>query len=130
MGARGRARREQFGKLDILVNNAAIIGLEGIMETSIEPWNRVIAVNQTGTFLGMRAAIPAMRRAGGGSIVNISSVLATMGSGNSASLHGQQGRGHGTHAHRLRRARDRGHPRQRGASGRRRDAHGGGVPGR
>jgi cyclopentanol dehydrogenase len=80
-----------YGKLDILVNNAAIIGLEGIMDTSIELWNRVLAVNQTGTFLGMRAAIPAMRRAGGGSIVNISSVLATMGSGNSASYTASKG---------------------------------------
>jgi cyclopentanol dehydrogenase len=80
-----------FGKLDILVNNAAIIGIEGIMETSIELWNRVIAVNQTGTFLGMRAAIPALRRSGGGSIVNISSVLATMGSGNSASYTASKG---------------------------------------
>jgi NAD(P)-dependent dehydrogenase (short-subunit alcohol dehydrogenase family) len=80
-----------YGKLDILVNNAAIIGLEGIMDTSIELWNRVLAVNQTGTFLGMRAAIPAMRRAGRGSIVNISSVLATMGSGNSASYTASKG---------------------------------------
>src|SRR4029077_15712564 len=54
-------------------------------------WNRVIAVNQTGTFLGMRAAIPALRRAGGGSIVNISSVLAPMGSGNSASYTASKG---------------------------------------
>jgi cyclopentanol dehydrogenase len=80
-----------FGKLDVLVNNAAIIGLQGIMETTLELWNRVIGVNQTGTFLGMRAAIPAMRRAGGGSIVNISSVLATMGSGNSASYTASKG---------------------------------------
>jgi cyclopentanol dehydrogenase len=80
-----------FGKLDVLVNNAAIIGLEGIMDTTLELWNRVIGVNQTGTFLGMRAAIPAMRRAGGGSIVNISSVLATMGSGNSASYTASKG---------------------------------------
>jgi NAD(P)-dependent dehydrogenase (short-subunit alcohol dehydrogenase family) len=80
-----------YGKLDILVNNAAIIGLEGIMDTSIELWHRVLAVNQTGTFLGMRAAIPALRRAGGGSIVNISSVLATMGSGNSASYTATKG---------------------------------------
>jgi NAD(P)-dependent dehydrogenase (short-subunit alcohol dehydrogenase family) len=80
-----------YGKLDILVNNAAIIGLEGILDTSIELWNRVLAVNQTGTFLGMRAAIPAMRRAGGGSIVNISSVLATMGSGNSAAYTATKG---------------------------------------
>jgi cyclopentanol dehydrogenase len=80
-----------FGRLDVLVNNAAIIGLQGIMDTTLERWNRVIAVNQTGTFLGMRAAIPAMRRAGGGSIVNISSVLATMGSGNSASYTASKG---------------------------------------
>ncbi len=80
-----------YGKLDILVNNAAIAAIEGIMETSIELWDRVVAINQTGTFLGMRAAIPAMRRAGGGSIVNISSVLATMGSGNSASYTATKG---------------------------------------
>jgi cyclopentanol dehydrogenase len=80
-----------YGRLDILVNNAAIIGLEGIMDTTLEAWNRVVAVNQTGTFLGMRAAIPALRRAGGGSIVNISSVLATMGSGNSASYTATKG---------------------------------------
>jgi cyclopentanol dehydrogenase len=80
-----------YGKLDVLVNNAAIAAVEGIMETSIELWERVIAINQTGTFLGMRAAIPAMRRAGGGSIVNISSVLATMGSGNSASYTASKG---------------------------------------
>jgi cyclopentanol dehydrogenase len=80
-----------IGKLDVLVNNAAIIGLPGIMDTTLELWNRVIGVNQTGTFLGMRAAIPAMRRAGGGSIVNISSVLSTMGSGNSASYTASKG---------------------------------------
>jgi NAD(P)-dependent dehydrogenase (short-subunit alcohol dehydrogenase family) len=80
-----------YGKLDILVNNAAIAAIEGIMETSIELWDRVVAINQTGTFLGMRAAVPALRRAGGGSIVNISSVLATMGSGNSASYTATKG---------------------------------------
>jgi 3alpha(or 20beta)-hydroxysteroid dehydrogenase len=80
-----------YGRLDILVNNAAIAAVEGIMETSIELWDRVVAINQTGTFLGMQAAIPAMRRAGGGSIVNISSVLATMGTGNSASYTATKG---------------------------------------
>jgi 3alpha(or 20beta)-hydroxysteroid dehydrogenase len=80
-----------YGRLDILVNNAAIAAVEGIMETSVELWNRVVAINQTGTFLGMQAAIPAMRRAGGGSIVNISSVLATMGTGNSASYTATKG---------------------------------------
>jgi len=64
----------KYGKLDILVNNAGILRREGIEETSKELWETVMAVNATGVFLGTKHAIPAMRRAGGGSIVNISSV--------------------------------------------------------
>jgi 3(or 17)beta-hydroxysteroid dehydrogenase len=66
-----------YGKLDILVNNA---GIEGRMEhvspedTPLSEFRRVQAVNVEGTFLGCRAAIPALRRAGGGSIVNLSSI--------------------------------------------------------
>jgi len=67
------AERE-FGGLDILVNNAGISGRAGILAMDFDDWDRVIAVNQTGTLLGMRAAIPAMLRRGGGSIVNISSI--------------------------------------------------------
>jgi NAD(P)-dependent dehydrogenase (short-subunit alcohol dehydrogenase family) len=85
-----RAERE-FGGLDVLVNNAAILGRAGITETTLEVWQRVIAVNQTGPFLGMRAAIPAMRRSGGGSIVNISSALALIGTGESASYTASKG---------------------------------------
>jgi 3alpha(or 20beta)-hydroxysteroid dehydrogenase len=84
------AERE-FGRLDILVNNAAILGRAGIVDTSLELWEHVIAVNQTGPFLGMRAAIPALRRAGGGSIVNISSALAIVGYGESASYTASKG---------------------------------------
>ena len=65
---------QTYGKLDILVNNAGIFPLEGLEETDLELWNRVIAINQTGVFLGMKCAVPAMREAGGGSIINISSV--------------------------------------------------------
>jgi NAD(P)-dependent dehydrogenase (short-subunit alcohol dehydrogenase family) len=60
--------------LDILVNNAGIVRRETIEETSQELWDRVLSVNATGVFLGTKTAIPAMRRAGGGSIINISSI--------------------------------------------------------
>jgi 3alpha(or 20beta)-hydroxysteroid dehydrogenase/cyclopentanol dehydrogenase len=63
-----------YGKLDILVNNAGILRRESIEETSKELWDTVLAVNATGVFLGTKHAIPAMRQAGSGSIVNISSV--------------------------------------------------------
>jgi cyclopentanol dehydrogenase len=65
----------RFGKLDILVNNAAIvIPRVPIEERTAAEWDRVMAVNAKGVFLGTKHAIPAMRRAGGGSIVNISSI--------------------------------------------------------
>jgi NAD(P)-dependent dehydrogenase (short-subunit alcohol dehydrogenase family) len=84
------AERE-YGRLDVLVNNAGILGRPGMMETTREIWDRVIAVDQTGPFLGMQAAIPALRRAGGGSIVNISSALALVGYGESASYTAAKG---------------------------------------
>lgn len=80
-----------FGRLDVLVNNAGILVTDGVEATSREAWDRVIAVNQTGTWLGMRAALPAMRRAGGGSIVNISSIYGLIGSGGSAAYHASKG---------------------------------------
>ncbi|HEV7642130.1 MAG TPA: glucose 1-dehydrogenase [Gaiellaceae bacterium] len=81
----------EWGGLHVLVNNAGIANRSGITETDDELWDRVIAINQTGTFMGMRAAVPALRRAGRGSIVNISSVLATMGSGNSVAYTASKG---------------------------------------
>ena len=64
----------KYGKLDILVNNAGIFRRNSIEETSEELWDEVLDVNAKGVFLGTKHAIPAMRRAGGGSIVNISSI--------------------------------------------------------
>ena len=64
----------KYGKLDILVNNAGIVRRQSIEETTEELWDEIMAVNAKGVFLGTKYAIPAMRRAGGGSIVNISSI--------------------------------------------------------
>ena len=63
----------QYGKLDILVNNAGIAIRGAIEETSEEDWDRLMAINLKGVFLGTKYALPAMRRAAGGSIINISS---------------------------------------------------------
>jgi len=66
---------EAYGKLDILINNAAILVPRVLVEERTEEeWDRVMAVNTKGVFLGTKTAIPAMRAAGGGSIVNISSI--------------------------------------------------------
>ena len=69
----------RFGKLDILVNNAAILRSTPIEHTTVEEWDTVMAVNARGVFLGTKHAIPAMREAGGGSIINISSTAGLVG---------------------------------------------------
>lgn len=83
------AERE-FKILNILVNNAGVTSLAGVEETTEEAWQRIVDVNQKGVWLGMKAVIPAMRRAGGGSIVNISSVYGLVGSGDSMAYHGSK----------------------------------------
>jgi 3alpha(or 20beta)-hydroxysteroid dehydrogenase len=64
----------EFGGVDVLVNNAAVLLMKRLADTLPDEYARVVAVNQTGTFLGMRAVAPAMQRAGRGSIVNIASI--------------------------------------------------------
>ena len=63
----------QFGKLDVLVNNAGISSTGRIEDLTVAEWDRTLNINAKGVFLGTKAAIPEMRRAGGGSIINISS---------------------------------------------------------
>ncbi len=65
---------ERHGHLDILINNAGIFEMGGLTDTSLAMWEKMIAVNQTGVFLGMRTAAPAMKENGSGSIINISSI--------------------------------------------------------
>lgn len=68
------AAAEQFGPLNVLVNNAAILFAKSIVDTTPEEYMRVVTINQLGTFLGIKAVIEPMKRAGQGSIVNISSI--------------------------------------------------------
>ena len=95
---------KSYGQLDILCNVAGISGRDPKMtiqtsltagprldEQTLEQWNRVMEVNATGVFLGTKAAIPAMRRAGGGSIVNISSICGIIGSHANAAYHASKG---------------------------------------
>jgi NAD(P)-dependent dehydrogenase (short-subunit alcohol dehydrogenase family) len=70
---------ERFGRLDVLVNNAGYGRFTDIADTSLADWHAMMSVNCDGVFLGIKAAMPAMRRSGGGSIVNISSVLGLVG---------------------------------------------------
>jgi|TARA_B100001013_G_scaffold146824_1_gene86895 NAD(P)-dependent dehydrogenase (short-subunit alcohol dehydrogenase family) len=80
-----------FGKLDILVNNAGIWRRGHVLETSSDQWDDIMDVNAKGVFLGTKAAIPEMRKAGGGSIVNISSTAGLVGSKTSAAYSASKG---------------------------------------
>ena len=80
-----------YGKLDILINNAAIWRGGNVAETSSEEWDRVLAINAKGVFLGTKLAIPQMRNAGGGSIVNISSTAGLVGSRTSTAYSASKG---------------------------------------
>lgn len=83
--------RDLFGKLTTLVNNAGVPGRAGIEETTEEGWDRTLSVDLKGTWLGMKACIPAMRDAGGGAIVNTSSTYGLVASGRGAAYHSAKG---------------------------------------
>lgn len=75
------AAERVHGRLDVLVNNAGILKFAALPDTTTDDYRAVVEVNQLGVFFGMRAAVPALRRSGGGSIVNISSVEGLGGGG-------------------------------------------------
>lgn len=68
------AAEEKFGAVNVLVNNAGITMAKKMMDTTVEEYRRIVEINQVSVFLGMKAVLPAMQKAGGGSIVNISSM--------------------------------------------------------
>jgi len=79
---------KEFGKLNVLVNNAGIYSTEIVDQTKLDTWERVMAVNSTGAFLGCKHVIPEMKKDGGGSIVNMSSGAGIVGNDNGAAYTG------------------------------------------
>jgi NAD(P)-dependent dehydrogenase (short-subunit alcohol dehydrogenase family) len=84
--------KDRFGRLDILVNNAGIVGNQlDLMTHSLDDWRRILAVNLDGVFLGMRAVGPVMAAQGGGSIINLSSIMGKVAMPNVAAYAASKG---------------------------------------
>lgn len=82
---------ETYGKVDILVNNAGILLSKSLEDTTVDEWDLVMNINLKGVFLGCREIIPAMNKAGGGSIVNISSIYGLIGAPDCAAYEASKG---------------------------------------
>jgi cyclopentanol dehydrogenase len=85
---------EKYGGLDVTMNNAGMsvpASRKKVEDTTLEVWNAMHAVNLTGVFLGMKYSIPEMRKRGGGSIINTSSIFGIMGSASGTAYHSAKG---------------------------------------
>lgn len=82
---------KKFGKVDILVNNAGILILKPLDQTDDSEWDLIMNINAKGTFLGCKHIVPAMQKAGGGSIVNISSIYGLIGAPSAAAYEASKG---------------------------------------
>src|SRR5437868_5067115 len=85
------AARDRLGRIDCVLNSAGFVQFSPLEELSLADWNRMLAVHLTGTFLVCRATLPCLRAAGGGSIVNFSSVTALVARTNLAAYSAAKG---------------------------------------